>query len=86
MSKISILLETKVNYEYFAEISPPRDPIQQIFHSSKSLMEIETKLAAFKLSLQKRYPNHSDFYYKFEYTSPSNGCYEAWFDLYGDKQ
>lgn len=80
-----VLLESKVNYEYFAEIIKPVDPIQLIYRNSKSLVEITTKLGELFDTLNKRYPGHIDFYYIFNYTQPSNGCYEAWFNLYGVK-
>ena len=84
MSK-DTLLKSKINYEYIAEIHKPRDPIQQIYLSSDSLVEIMTKLTERFNMLNKRYPGYIDFYYKFCYTQPSNDCYEAWFDLYGVK-
>jgi hypothetical protein len=82
----NILLESKVNYEYFAEIHKPIDPIQHIYNTSKTLEEIKTKLDDLTKLLNRRYPDYVDFYYTFNYTQPSNGCYEAWYNLYGVKK
>jgi hypothetical protein len=79
----NVLLQSKINYEYFAEIHKPLDPVQQIYNTSKTLEDIKAKLTELTDSLNRRYPNHVDFYYTFNYTHPSNGCYEAWFNLYG---
>lgn len=82
----NVLLQSKINYEYFAEIHRPFDPIQQIYNSSKTLEEIKHKLEELTNALNQRYPGYVDFYYVFNYTQPSNGCYEAWFNLYGVKK
>lgn len=84
--KAKVLLQSKINYEYFAEISKPTDPVEAIFNNSKTLEECIAKLAELSKINNKRYPGYVDFYYKFNYTQPSNGCYEAWFDLYGIKE
>lgn len=78
-----VLLKSKINYEYFAEVNKPLDPIQYIHNNSKTLKEIMTKLEQLSVSLNTQYPGHTDFYYVFNHTQPSNGCYEAWFNLYG---
>lgn len=82
----NILLESKINYEYFAEVHKPIDPIQHIYNSSITLEEIKTKLQDLTNSLSMRYPGYMDFYYTFNYTQPSNSCYEAWYNLYGTKK
>jgi hypothetical protein len=82
----NILLESKINYEYFAEIRKPLDPIQVIYYDSKTLVEISNRLGKLFEMLNNRYPNNVDFYYTFNYTQPSKGCYEAWYDLYGVKK
>lgn len=80
------LLKANINYEYFAEVNKPIDPIQLICANSKTLEELTSKLTKFKEVLSRQYPEYVDFYYKFNYTHPSKGCYSAWFDLYGSKK
>lgn len=81
-----ILLKEKVNLEYFAEVHKPKDPIQEIVQSSKSVNEINTRINEHLEALSNRYKGYVDFIYKFNYTNGNNGCYSAWFDLYGIKE
>lgn len=80
-----MLLRERVNYEPHAEVNRPQDPIQVINSQSKSISELNTNLTNHLEMLRKRYPGYVDFYYKFNYTTPSKGCYSAWFDLMGIK-
>lgn len=86
MSNSHQLLKSKVNHEYFAEVNRPKDPIQQLQSQSKTIQETISNIDLHFQLLKKRYPEYVDFYYKFNYTTPTNGCYAAWFDLYGIKE
>lgn len=86
MSNSPKLLKSKINHEYFAEVHKPLDPIQKIIQQTKTINDIRSDIELHFGKLRKQFPDYVDFYYKFGYTTPSNGCYEAWFDLYGIKE
>jgi len=80
------LLKSKVNHEYFAEVNRPKDPLQLIYQQSKTINDIKSDIEVLMNKLRREFPGYVDFYYKYGYTNPTNGCYEAWFDLYGIKE
>ena len=86
MSTSHKLLKSKVNHEYFAEVTQPRDPIQQIYLQNKTVNDIRSDIEILMAKLKREFPEYVDFYYKYNYTNSKNGCYEAWFDLYGIKE
>jgi len=79
------LLKEKINYEYHAEVHKPVDPLQVIFRNNKNIVKLAQEIQSHIDILMVRYPGYVDFYYEFKYTTPSKGCYSAWFDLYGIK-
>ena len=83
MDDTTTLLAKKINYEAIAEVHKPLDPVQVIIKNNKKLSDLPSEIESHLKQLSIRYPSHIDFYYKFNYTEPSNGCYSAWFDLYG---
>lgn len=68
------ILQTKINFEQYAEDVEPEHPFEDLDFDQikKHIIEIE-----------KKYPNHKNFYYEKDWESLRYGAMIAWYDLIG---
>ncbi len=80
------ILETKINYEAYAENYDPKDPIQELYDANyQSLSKFQKEVDNHYKELSEKYPDYINFYYESDYVGHGFGTMSKWYNLMGVK-